>query len=130
MIPCEQAPPQDFQKNLLERIIENTKGGNLAFWRYCECSACGHMDLKRPSVCPNCGKEMLPLDSELIDIILTYAACDMQGKRVVQEFGIHKNTVYNRLAKVKQLTGLDPRKFYDLYKLLKIIRITIKEADA
>lgn len=47
-----------------------------------------------------------------------YAACDMNVLKAAAELGVHPNTIYSRLERVRELTGLEPRKFASLSELL------------
>lgn len=53
-----------------------------------------------------------------IEIIKTYAACDMNAVQTGKELCVHKNTIHYQFDKIKKKTGLDPRKFSDLVELL------------
>lgn len=46
--------------------------------------------------------------------------CNMNVTDVARAIFTHRNTVLYHLNKVKQQTGLDPRRFYDLVELVKI----------
>ncbi len=52
-------------------------------------------------------------------IITTLADNDMRPTETSFQLGVHRNTVCYHLKKIKQLTGLDPRNFYDLHKLVQ-----------
>lgn len=56
-----------------------------------------------------------------VEIILALADCDMSVARTGQKLYMHQNTVKYHLAKVKKETGLNPKCFYDLVKLLAMI---------
>lgn len=53
-------------------------------------------------------------------LILTYAKCDMNRSEAGRKLYMHVNTVDYHLKKIKKETGLDPKKFYDLIKLLEM----------
>lgn len=53
------------------------------------------------------------------EFILAYAKCDMNGKRTGRQLNYHYTNVYYHLDRIQEKTGLDPRKFYDLIKLLE-----------
>lgn len=66
---------------------------------------------------------MLKTNPDLLDerderILLTLAACNLNVSEVANRLYMHRNTVTYHTEKVKRLTGLDPRDFYDLHKLL------------
>lgn len=55
-------------------------------------------------------------------IILTLAACDMNVLEAARRLYLSRNGYVYHLDKIKHLTGLDPRNFYDLYKLVELAR--------
>ena len=63
-------------------------------------------------------KELSTLDKE---IIFALAECDMRPFRVPQKIYVSKGTVAYHIKKIKEKTGLDAKKFYDLCKLLEIV---------
>jgi sugar diacid utilization regulator len=48
----------------------------------------------------------------------SYADCNMNAQKTAQTLGIHPNTVYSRMQKIEQLTGLDALRFHALSELL------------
>lgn len=54
-------------------------------------------------------------------ILIAYAECDMNTAEVSKKLYMHRNTIKYHLDKICKKTGLNPNKFYDLIKLLKII---------
>jgi hypothetical protein len=48
----------------------------------------------------------------------SYADCSMNAQKTAQTLGIHPNTVYSRMQKIEQLTGLDALRFHALSELL------------
>lgn len=54
----------------------------------------------------------------LIDTLRAYADADMNAVRAAQNLSVHPNTVYSRIQRVKDATGLDPLKFHLLNELL------------
>ena len=56
------------------------------------------------------------------DIILAYADCNMNQKKVTQRVYMSYNGIHYRLKKIKVETGLDPQKFYDLIKLVEMVK--------
>ena len=56
------------------------------------------------------------------EIILAVAQCDMSLNRVAEMLYFHRNTVVYHCDAIHRNTGLNPRRFYDLEKLLKIVR--------
>lgn len=58
---------------------------------------------------------MTPEEAKLI---LIFADEDMKVKFTAEKLGVVAKTVVNRINRVHSKTGLNPRKFYDLCKLL------------
>lgn len=52
------------------------------------------------------------------EVILALANHGMKIAKAAKALYMHPNTVRYHIRKVKQVTGLDPMKFYDLYKLV------------
>ena len=69
---------------------------------------------------PKKKKPMDKLEPEDRKIVLAYAENNMRVAAVAQKLYMHRNTVEYHLNKVKTVTGLDPRKFTELLKLLDI----------
>nr|DAN41049.1 MAG TPA: PucR C-terminal helix-turn-helix domain [Caudoviricetes sp.] len=55
----------------------------------------------------------------LRDVVIDYADNDMNRAAVAKKYGVSSAAVHYRLNQVQEMTGLDPRKFYDLVELLK-----------
>ena len=53
-----------------------------------------------------------------IEMIRTYADCDMNQVQTAKILYVHKNTVQYHLDLIKRKTGLNPKKFSDLVELL------------
>ena len=51
-------------------------------------------------------------------IIRKMAENDMNITEVARQMFVHRNTLIYRIEKIKKKTGLDIRKFYDLYDAL------------
>ena len=56
------------------------------------------------------------------EIILAMAECDLKKFAVAKKLHCHRNTVTYHIEKVKNRTGLDATRFYDLVKLLDGIK--------
>lgn len=56
------------------------------------------------------------------EIILAYAECDMNTVRTGRKIYLHWNSIEWRLKRIHQKTGLDPKRFYDLVKLVEIAK--------
>ena len=61
---------------------------------------------------------MTPFD---IELIRTYAECDMSLSETGKRLYIHKNTVVYHFEKIEKKTGLNPRTFSGLTELLSRI---------
>jgi DNA-binding PucR family transcriptional regulator len=48
----------------------------------------------------------------------SYADCNMNAQKTALVLGIHPNTVYSRMQKIEQLTGMNPLRFHALSELL------------
>ena len=60
------------------------------------------------------------MNKEDAHIVVAMANHNMNVTDVARAIFAHRNTVLYHLNKVKQETGLDPRRFYDLVELVKI----------
>jgi sugar diacid utilization regulator len=47
-----------------------------------------------------------------------YADADMNALRAAKELGIHPNTLYARMRKIRDLAGLDPLNYHALTEML------------
>lgn len=54
-------------------------------------------------------------------IILTVAECDIILTAAAKKLYVHRNTLIFQLDKIQVKTGLDPRNFYDLVKLVEMV---------
>ena len=54
-------------------------------------------------------------------VILALADNGMKAKPAARELGLHWNVVYARMDRIYDLTGLDPRNFYDLHELVQMV---------
>lgn len=62
------------------------------------------------------------MDERDAEIILALADHNMNETQTAKDLYMHRNTVIYRLRKVKKLTGLDPMNFYDLCKLVEMVK--------
>lgn len=73
-------------------------------------------------VVPDWGADLRNADMRakgtLTQTLRAYADADMNILRTGQSLGIHSNTVYARLGRIVDVTGLDARRFHDLNELL------------
>ena len=60
------------------------------------------------------------MNKEDAHIVIAMANHSMNVTDVARAIFAHRNTVLYHLDKVKQQTGLDPRRFYDLVELGKM----------
>lgn len=63
--------------------------------------------------------QMTDLDKE---IIMAMADCNMNESEVSRKLFMHRNTVVYHINRVKKLTGLDSTNFYDLHKLVTMVK--------
>lgn len=56
-----------------------------------------------------------------IEILKELARCDMNTNEVARRTYRHRNTVLYHLEQIRAETGLNPRKFYDLVELMRIV---------
>lgn len=61
------------------------------------------------------------LTEEEIAILRSYAKFNLQTQPVADEMHFHRITIFKKLLKIYQKTGLDPHNFWDLVKLLQQI---------
>ena len=54
------------------------------------------------------------------EVVTTMAECDLNQLAVARQLGVHLNTVRYNIERICDKSGLDPRKFYDLQKLLSM----------
>lgn len=56
-----------------------------------------------------------------IEVIQALADCDMNASSAARKMYVHLNTVAYHITKIQKETGLNPRKFRDLVKLLEMV---------
>ena len=56
------------------------------------------------------------------EIIVAFAKYDMRAFRAAKHIFVSKGTIVYHAEKIKKKTGLDMRKFYDLCKLLEMVK--------
>lgn len=56
-----------------------------------------------------------------IEVILAFVDCNMKAASAAKQIYVHRNTVEYRLAKIRKETGLNPKVFRDLVKLLAMV---------
>ena len=62
-------------------------------------------------------------DASLIRTIRAFAESSLNVKETARRLGVHTNTVYFRLNRIKERTGADPRTFYGTSTLLTALRL-------
>jgi hypothetical protein len=60
---------------------------------------------------------------ELSRTIRAFAACSLNVKQAARRLGVHTNTVYFRLNRINELTGVDPRTYAGTSLLLTTLRL-------
>ncbi|HKE31645.1 MAG TPA: helix-turn-helix domain-containing protein, partial [Candidatus Angelobacter sp.] len=65
----------------------------------------------------------------LVSTIRTFADCSLNVKETARCLGVHTNTVYFRLNKIKKLTGADPRTFSGTSFLLTALRLLDRQSQ-
>ena len=65
---------------------------------------------------------MTPLTMKQAQVILALAECDMSSSQAAHVLHHHQNAVYYHIQKIRERTGLDPKCFYDLCKLVDMAR--------
>ena len=56
------------------------------------------------------------------EVVLALAENGMKPTQAAEAMFSHRNTVLYYIKQIKEETGLDPLKFYDLCKLVEIVR--------
>ena len=59
-----------------------------------------------------------------------YADADMNVLKTAESLNIHPNTIYARMRRIRELTGLDPLKFHALAEMLLAIECAAEGAAA
>ena len=62
------------------------------------------------------------MNKEDAHIVIAMANHNMNVTDVARAIFVHRNTVLYHLDKVKQQTRLNPRRFYDLVELVKMVQ--------
>ncbi len=57
-------------------------------------------------------------DGDLLKTLAALADAGLNVQETGRRLGVHANTVYGRLARIRDLTGLDGQKFHDLVEML------------
>jgi hypothetical protein len=82
---------------------------------------------------PDWAGRFMDIDSdrsgELTRTISQFADCNFNVKRTARLLDLHTNTVYFRLNRIRELTGIDPRSYAGLSLLLTTVRMLSNGAD-
>ena len=62
-------------------------------------------------------------EAYLTRTIRAFADCSLNVKETARRLGVHTNTIYFRLNRIKERTGADPRTFYGTSTLLTALRL-------
>lgn len=62
------------------------------------------------------------LDGRKKEIILALAECNMSANEAARVKHYHRNTVVYHCEQIRKKTGLNPRNFYDLIKLVEMAK--------
>lgn len=62
------------------------------------------------------------LNEKDYEFILALADCGMKWKVAAKALDMHRSSATYRLEKIYNITGLDPRNFYDLRKLVEMAK--------
>ncbi len=73
------------------------------------------------------GGESVKLEKVLLKTLKTFFDNDLSVTKTASIMRVHKNTVLYRLNKVKENTGLDPKKFNDAMRLRDLLERNLKE---
>jgi DNA-binding PucR family transcriptional regulator len=60
-----------------------------------------------------------------IEIIKAYAKNGMNVSRTARYLRYHRNSIMYHFERIEDATGLNPRDFYDLVKLLRMAGVTV-----
>lgn len=69
------------------------------------------------------------MDKEDAHIVIAMANHNINVTDVARAIFAHRNTVLYHLNKVKQQTGLDPRRFYDLVELVRMAQEVLESGS-
>lgn len=60
-----------------------------------------------------------PSYEELVRTLEAYAANRMMNDKAAHELNVRRKTIAARLDRIERMTGLNPRNFYDLHRILQ-----------
>lgn len=61
------------------------------------------------------------LPKRLKELIIAYAENDMNRAATARAYKVTSATIWHRFNQIESMTGLDPRRFYDMVELVKAI---------
>lgn len=61
------------------------------------------------------------------ELIVTMADCDLNQKRTGNKLYVGHTTIFYHIESIKNKTGKDPRKFYDMCELLPVAKAILEE---
>ena len=70
---------------------------------------------------------MYRLSEEDKKTILVLAESDMSATRAAEKLYLHRNTLIYRIDRIQKKTGLNPRRFYDLVRLVELAHIDMPD---
>jgi sugar diacid utilization regulator len=59
-----------------------------------------------------------PARGTLLQTLRSYADADMNVQKAAAQLAIHPNTMYARLERIREVTGLDAQRYHELTELL------------
>ena len=66
----------------------------------------------------------------LADTLRAYADCDMNVQKTAKQMQIHPNTIYARMQKIEDLTGLNPLSYRALTEMLLVLDCRAQQSKA
>lgn len=68
-------------------------------------------------------------DDRKREIILAMADCNLSIAAVAEKLHFNRNNIVYHMNQIKKKTGLNPRNFYDLVELLKMLEDTEDDTE-
>ena len=56
------------------------------------------------------------------EIVLAFAECNMDLSKTARKTYMHRNSIVYQLEKIQKKTGLQPKRFFDLIKLVEMCK--------
>lgn len=119
-----------FFKMAVNRVLDAAPGFDLVRCGECKhartdrigCIYCAMWDVWEMPETGYCHKGERNANERDFEIIMTLAKNNMRATETAYDLDVHRNTVLFRIGKIKRITGLDPQNFYDLHKLVEMVR--------